>query len=207
MVFIFCIKDQNIMSNYISTDLLRDIISYIPLETLKDLSRASPIMDREICNAGIRVFFDCDNIGHILDANSVVIRMKQGRAYLLRDRIKHYECSIGAGNAIIYNNDIQWKDSLGNSDVWYVDPINCIVTEEDGDFSYFVKYDSPEQMPKDTIVIISIIAESDIDVIPKYIDMNTRLALHFEKSGKMHVEHVMSFDVVFCNNCFNMTIS
>lgn len=42
-------------------DLWRDIIGYVPLADLRDLSRASPLFDEVICVLGIKVIYDNDS--------------------------------------------------------------------------------------------------------------------------------------------------
>lgn len=68
----------------IAHDLWPDIVRLVPLDALRNLSRASPLFDEVICKAGIRVFYD--DLGTYLlspGGRDIVIQFVSGRKYLI----------------------------------------------------------------------------------------------------------------------------
>lgn len=78
--------------NHISQDLVRTVIEYTPIVALRDLSKASPIMAREICHMGIKVFY-YDYHGtrfYVLGKNDIIIKTMNGTRYVLQQGMSEF---------------------------------------------------------------------------------------------------------------------
>lgn len=97
--------------NYISQDLVKTIIEYTSIVVLRDLSKASPIIDQKICCMGIKVFY-YDYHGtrfRVLDKNDIIIKTMNGTCYVLQQgmsgftdilwnyKIKHRKLELNNG--------------------------------------------------------------------------------------------------------------
>lgn len=72
------------MTTGIVRDLWSDIVQLVPLDALRDLSKASPLFDEVICKAGIRVFYDGLGARRTCpEGRDVVIQFVSGRKYLV----------------------------------------------------------------------------------------------------------------------------
>lgn len=66
----------------IAHDLWADIIQYVPIDALRDLSKASPIFDQIICKTGLRIFYD-NYKGHVIGLWDRLIMLESGKKLLL----------------------------------------------------------------------------------------------------------------------------
>lgn len=80
----------------ICQDLYRSIIEYVPLDSLHDLSAASPIFDKVICEMGIKIFY-CSSGPQRLTNDHAIVMTSLGKKYLL-------VLSTDDGNIILVNN-------------------------------------------------------------------------------------------------------
>lgn len=111
----------------IAQDLYQDIIKYIPIVDLRDLSRAHPIFDEVIYKMGFKIFYDDHNdpYWNILCDGHTIIVDELGKKHLLfslDERFVH----VNSGN-IICKEDIRYyvgpADTVGCAQ--FYDPKNC----------------------------------------------------------------------------------
>lgn len=105
--------------NHISWDLVRTIVEYVPLENLLELSKASPMFDKEICTLKIHIFYDKSIYGDvtaiILDKYSVIIQLRSGKKDILRINYDRHDTFC----PIFYR-------SYRNTGSKCISPTNCI---------------------------------------------------------------------------------
>lgn len=154
----------------ISWDLLQDIISYMPLDTLSDLDKASPEFTREIFSTGIRVFHENDRYT-LLDEDDLVISFSGKKELLTHDSDRQYIRRSGK-KVNIYN--IKWTtDEKNELYLFESTDIKCtIVYIKNGQFLITIKTnDNPERLCQFDDMVLTKGIPDDY----QFIDMNTKL--------------------------------
>lgn len=109
----------------IARDLWHDLIAYVPLVDLRDLSRASPLFDKVICSIGRRVFYGNKYIVQLNDKHTVIV-MHSGKKYvLLRDNFPFIFKIIGIDGSIL-GTYITYASKSYRHDIIYYDPTKDI---------------------------------------------------------------------------------
>lgn len=113
-------------ANIIVQDLWRDIVGYVPLADLRDLSRASPLFDVVICVLGIKVIYDnnfvaarngvinLNAIGHRRIDDIIVIRFDTGPLKIFA-RVCSFKADRFLSGGIINNTEgVPMKEEYKN---------------------------------------------------------------------------------------------
>lgn len=109
----------------IPADLIQSIVSYVPLEHLRVLSKASPIFDQEICRQGIRVVYCRDKCRRIHETD-IVIRCDDWEIIVITDG-KYYQRDKYQTPYIVHHRKIYASKEIVKSDKLLVDFKNCII--------------------------------------------------------------------------------
>lgn len=98
---------DNKMTRFIAHDLYQNIVEYLPYACLQYVSKASPLFDVAICNAGIKLFYDKNHWYDISGRNSVVIEMTESKQkYVLYNLGPYWYLPIVGKN--IRTKTIRW---------------------------------------------------------------------------------------------------
>lgn len=69
--------------NFICADIIPKIVSYIPLEDLRIISKGSCLFDIEICRQGIRVVYDGNKCTDLRVKDRIVIKLDDGTIQIM----------------------------------------------------------------------------------------------------------------------------
>lgn len=204
-----------IITMFISNDLIRDIISYVPREHLRELSRASPIMDREICALGIRLFFGnkdngCieENVNGYVDLggpNVFVIQMESGKKYAVK-KAGQNTCLIllngcTADTYCYAYSNTRWTtnimDILGIGWSLYYDETKKIVFGSNCYDRIFMHYDASADIRFKNARKLKVLL-TDIN-LPQNLDMDSRISIYMHGQNEILSIHISNFKVI-CRN-------
>lgn len=123
------------MNKVICWDLVPDIIRYIPLSDLRDLSQASPLFDVEISRIGIHVLYlrKCT----CLLNNSVLVRSK-GYVFLMNQEMTSVYCGTVVTKCSV--NIIEGSPILGPR--YYIDNPGKFAVRIHGDIDIYRNIDN-----------------------------------------------------------------
>lgn len=130
------------MAHVICHDLIRSIISFIPLEDLRDLDRAHALFTREICKMGIQVFYrlaDTDNAIDLCNARFMIIQVgpkKDVFEYVGIDRWENWERSLQS-----HTEEIGWNDYYEDM-CYYIDHEKKTIVQSASGNNFIVKYNN-----------------------------------------------------------------
>lgn len=117
----------------ICPDLWYDILSYIPHDSLREFSRASPIFHQLIYKANIRLFYD--HLGkavNIYQDDILIIRLSSGKKFVIKEENERYTELVD--NRIINKDTINWTGRPNKHKLWTIDSVNGVAV------SYEYKY-------------------------------------------------------------------
>lgn len=140
--------NKEINKKYITVDLLRDIISWVPLDALREFSKASPIVDHEIKAQGIRVFYNGDRITDLVKFTGIVILLRSKKEFV-KVLIEDY---LAITNNAYYNTmKINRNDRVDDINYWQYDIIQNIAIGYANDLINIV-HGKPNEIYNDIVI-------------------------------------------------------
>lgn len=166
---------------FISGDLIREVLKYVPREHLKKLSKAHALFAQEIYSAGIRIFFSIGGPVDLTENNVTLIQMESGKKYAIKDICNKYSFlpKIHYGEKCSTSLNMRWTNSI-NDMLWapgitYYDPIENVVVVINESEYIFMEYDA---MGDDRFIrAYKLFIRYDRDDVLEHLDMESCIAM------------------------------
>lgn len=179
----------------ICSDLWWDIVSYIPHNDLRDFSAAHATFQKMICETGIRMFYDTNEVAiDICQKDVTVIKLSSGKKYVLKDGDNHF-IDLVSGQKII-KDKITWTIKPVKTEVWMNDPINKVAMIYGHASTTFT---SSWLIHDCKNVENALHMNRGISGKIDYIDMTTNYAMYFDEENEVTIE-LEEFDIIYQNN-------